>query len=60
MIHLAIQLVYKRIHKAKYSVQVSVVPIYICLEEALEAGNSVLPPYSWAEECSLFSCMFMY
>ena len=60
MIHLAIQQVYKLIHKARYSVQLSVVPIYICLEEALEAGNSVLQPYSWAEERSLFSPMFVY
>ena len=60
MIHLAIQQVYKLIHKARCSVQLSVVLIYICLEEALEVGNSVLQPYSWAEERSLFSRMFVY
>ena len=42
----------------RYSVQLSVVPIYICLkEEADEASNSTLPLYSWAEERSLSSCM---
>ena len=40
------------IHKARYSVQLSVVPIYRCLKEVHEASNSVLPLYSWAEERS--------
>ena len=40
------------IHKARYSVQLSVVPIYRCLKEVHEASNSVLPLYSWVEERS--------
>ena len=48
------------IHKASYSIQLSVVPIYICLREANEASNSVLPLYSWAEERSSSSRMFTY
>ena len=48
------------VHKAMYSVQLSVVPIYICLKEALKASNSVLPLCSWAEERFLFSRMFKY
>ena len=45
------------IHKARYSAQLSVVSICFCLKEA---SNSVLPPYSWAGERSLFSLMFKY
>ena len=48
------------VHKAMYSVQLSVVPIYICLKEALKASNSVLSLCSWAEERFLFSRMFKY
>ena len=48
------------IHKARYSVQLSAVPIYICLKEVHEASNSVLPLYSWAEERSSSSRMFKY
>ena len=45
------------IHKARYSVRLSVVQICICLKEA---SKTVLPSYSWTEELSLFSCMFKY
>ena len=45
------------IHKAKYSVRLSVVQICICQKEA---SKTVLPSYSWAEEPSLFSRMFKY
>ena len=45
------------IHKARYSVRLSVVQICICLKEASKA---VLPSYSWTEEPSLFSRMFKY
>ena len=45
------------IHIARYSVHLFAVPICICLKEA---SKSVLPPYSWAEEHSLFSRMFKY
>ena len=45
------------IHKARYSVRLSVVQICICLKEA---SKTVLPSYSWAEEPSLFSRMFKY
>ena len=48
------------IHKARYSLQLSVVPIYICLKEAHEASNSVLSLYSLVEERSLSSRMFKY
>ena len=48
------------VNKAMYSVQLSVVPIYICLKEALKASNSVLSLCSWAEERFLFSRMFKY
>ena len=48
------------VHKAMYSVQLSVVPIYICLKEALKASNSVLSLCSWVEERFLFSRMFKY
>ena len=44
------------IHKARYSVRLSVVQICICLKEA---SKTVLPPYSWVEE-PLFSRMFKY
>ena len=46
--------------KAMYSVQVSVVSIYICLKEAHEASNSLLPLYSWIEERSLSGRMLKY
>ena len=45
------------IHKARYSVRLSVVQICICLKEA---SKTVLPSYSWTEEPSLFSRMFKY
>ena len=45
------------IHKARYSVRLSVVQICICLKEA---SKTVLPSYSWTEEHSLFSRMFKY
>ena len=46
--------------KAMYSVQVSAVSIYICLKEAHEASNSLLPLYSWIEERSLSGRMLKY
>ena len=48
------------IHKASYSVQLSVVSIYTCLEKAHKASNSVLPLFSWAEERYSSSRMFKY
>ena len=50
------------IHKARYSVQPSVVSIYIyiCLKKAHKISNSVLPLFSWAEERSSSSRMFKY
>ena len=48
------------IHKARYSVQLSFAPVYICQKKAHEAGDSTLPLYSWAKECSLSSRMFNY
>ena len=43
-----------------YSVQLSVVPIYICLKKAHKAGNSALLLYLWAKERSSTSRMFKY
>ena len=48
------------IHKASYSVQLSVVSIYTCLKKAHKASNSVLPLFSWSEERSSSSRMFNY
>ena len=48
------------IHKASYSVQLSVVSIYTCLKKAHKASNSVLPLFSWTEERSSYSRMFKY
>ena len=48
------------IHKARYSVQLSIVLIYICFKEAHKASNSVLLLYLLAEEFSSCSCMFKY
>ena len=47
-------------HKARYSIQLSVVTIYACLKKAHKASNFVLPLFSWAEEHSSSSCMFKY
>ena len=49
-----------RIYKAKYSIQLFVVLICICLKEAHEGSNSVLLLHSWAEEHSLSTRMFKY
>ena len=48
------------IHKARYSVQLSVVSIYNCLEQVDKAINFVLPLFSLAEERSSYSRMFKY
>ena len=48
------------IHKARYSIQLSVVSIYTCLEKAHKASNSLLPLFSWVEERSSSSHMFKY
>ena len=48
------------IHKARYSIQLSVVSIYTCLEQVHKARNSVLPLFSWVEERSASSRMFKY
>ena len=48
------------IHKARYSIQLSVVSIYTCLKKAHKASNSILPLFSWAKERSLSSRMFKY
>ena len=50
----------KHIHKASYSVQLSVVSIYTCLKKAHKASNSVLSLFSWSEERSSSSRMFKY
>ena len=50
----------KHIHKARYSVQLSFVSAYTCLEKAHKAINSVLPLFSLAEEHSSSSRMFKY
>ena len=49
-----------RIHKARSSVQLSVMSIYTCLKKAHKASNSVLPLFSWTEERSSYSRMFKY
>ena len=38
------------IYKVKYSIQLFVVPICICLKEAHKGSNSVLLLHLWAEE----------
>ena len=48
------------IHKARYSIQLSVVSIYTCLKKAHKASNSVLPLFPWVEERSSSSRMFKY
>ena len=48
------------IHKARYSVQLSIVSISTCLKAAQEPSNSVPPLYSRVEERSLSSHMFKY
>ena len=48
------------IHKARYSVQLSVVSIYTCMKKAHKTSNSVLPLFSWAKERSSSSRMFKY
>ena len=48
------------IHKARYSVQLSVVSIYTSLKEAHKASNSLLPLLLWAEELSSSTHMFQY
>ena len=47
-------------HKATYSVQLLVLSIYTCLTEAHKASNSALLLFSWAEERSSSSSLFMY
>ena len=46
------------LHKASYSVQVSVVSIYTCLKKAHKASNFVLLLFLWPEERSSSSRMF--
>ena len=48
------------IHKARYSVQLSIVSIYTCLKKVHKASNSVLSLFSWAQERSSSSRMFKY
>ena len=48
------------IHKARYSVQLSVVSIHTCLKKAHKVSNFVLPLFSWAEERSSSSRMLKY
>ena len=48
------------IHKARYSVQLSVVSIYTYFKKAHEAINSVLLLFSWAKERSSSNHMFKY
>ena len=48
------------IHKAKYSLQLSVVSIYTCLKQAYTLSKSELPLFSWAEEVSKSNRLFKY
>ena len=48
------------IHKARYSIQLSVVSIYACLKKGHKASNSILPLFSWVEEHSSSIHMFKY
>ena len=48
------------IHKARYTVQLSVVSMYTCLKKADKASNSVLPLFSLAVERCSSSRMFKY
>ena len=48
------------IRKARYSVQLSAVPIYLCLKKVQKRSNSVLLLWSLAEERSSSSSMFKY
>ena len=52
-------LVVNHIHKAMYSVQLSVVLIYTCLKEVHKASNSALLLFSWAEEPSSFCSVYV-
>ena len=52
-------LVVNNIHKAMYSVQLSVVLIYTCLKEVHKASNSALLLFSWAEEPSSFCSVYV-
>ena len=48
------------IRQARYSVQLSVAPIYISLKKAQKGSNFVLLLYSWAKERSSSSRMIKY
>ena len=48
------------IHKARYTVQLSVVSMYTCLKKAHKASNSVFPLFSLAVERCSSSRMFKY
>ena len=48
------------IHKARYSLQLSVVVIYACLKEAYAHSKSDLPFFTWAGEVAKSNHMFKY
>ena len=48
------------IHKARYSIQLSVVAIYACLKDAHYRSQSDLPIICWADEMSKGNHMFKY
>ena len=48
------------IHKAGYSLQLSVVVIYACLKEAYTHSKSGLPLFTWAGEVAKSNHMFKY
>ena len=46
------------IHKARFSIQHSLVSLFTCLKEAQKAINSLLSLFLWMEEHFSPSCMF--
>ena len=48
------------IHKARYSVQLSVVSIYACLKDAHNQSQTNLSLFSWADEVANSNIMFKY
>ena len=48
------------IHKARYSVQLSIVAMYACLKEAHAQSQTELSLFSWADEIAKTNIMFKY
>ena len=48
------------IHKARYSVQLSIVAMYACLKEAHAQSQTELSLFSWADEIAKTNIMFEY